>query len=68
MTPMYINIDNVRLEYRITDDREPRFEVFAPDGYVFEPDGVSSFVCIDRKDAIERVTASELVPTDQAWP
>lgn len=60
MTAKFIRINNVQLEYRITDDREPRFEVFAPDGYVFEPDGVSSFVCIDMEDAIERVTASTL--------
>lgn len=52
------------LDYRWTDDRVRRFEVFAPDGYVFMPDGVSSFICIDRKDAIERVQSSSLEPVD----
>lgn len=55
---------HLKLEYRWTDDRIRRFEVFAPDGYVFMPDAVTSFVCTDRKDATARVQASELVPDD----
>jgi hypothetical protein len=49
----------LKLDWEWTQDRNPRFEVFAPDGFLFNGD-VSSFVCLDRSDALDRISQSEL--------
>ena len=42
-------------DLRGSHDGDPKFEVMAPDGYVFEPDGVHTLLCVDHADIIERV-------------
>ena len=63
MTKTYCcaNGTRVALAEAWTTDRQPRLEVFAPDGYLFAQDHVSSLVCLDRADATERVRGSRLV-------
>ncbi len=60
LTVTHPHYSHPKLEYEWTNDRVKRFEVFAPDGWMFAPSDVTSFVCVNRADAIERVRASYL--------
>lgn len=39
---------------------EPNYEIMAPDGYIFEPDGVHTMLCQTLEEVCERAAYSEL--------